>query len=543
MSLSNQNATWQKRAEAAEKTVAVLKTKVIELYNSGAQSVIHRQLDKARQREDENRRKRELMEVRNQELKKYSETLEDQVASRTEAIKTILNHVMFGFLVVDRQLTIDEEYTQSCHELFGQQELAARNLMEVLGLNKREREHYLLCVDQVFEDLLPSSVSLGQFPQRFEVNGRILLVEGSVIRKEGVVNRILYTVSDTSKLEAAQKEALANRVLVGVLRRKEAFHEFMCEVKEQIGQCRVTVAQDQFATRRTLHTLKGNAASWELYDIAVIIHSIEDEPTITSSMINAVEDQFRSFVNHNGTVFGFSYDSLHELYYEVSNTQLTRLKTIISDLQGFQADMLQRWTADVLQKPAAVLLGPLEEFAEKLSERLGKPVEFKVKGLDTLVDVDSMRGVLQSVLHLVRNSVDHGIEEDRESTGKPAVGQVEFTLQRTDTHYVVSVADDGRGIDFEKLKKKALQLGLKTVQEIAELTPQEELDLVFLDGLSSADTTTDISGRGVGMSSILSAVRRANGRFYMTSTFGVGSTMRLEIPVPEVLRKPLKEAA
>ncbi len=534
---------WQKRAQAAEKTVSILKAKVIELYNSGAQSVIHRQLEKARAREDENRRKRELMEVRNDELKKYSETLEQQVESRTEAIKTILNHVIFGFLVVDRNLVISDEYTKSCHDLFGQEKLGGLNVMKILKLSKRQAEHYLLCIDQVFEDILPSSVTLSQIPQRFEVNGRILKAEGSVIRKNGKVDRILYTINDISELESAQKEALNNRILVGVLRRKEAFHEYMCETKEQIRQCLHTVQEDQPATRRVLHTLKGNSASWELYEIAERIHLVEDESVITKSHIIEIEAQFRNFINAHSSIIGFAYDSLHELNFEVSSTQLTRLKTIISDLQGFQAAMLQNWTADVLQKPASLLMGPLEEFVEKLAERLGKAVEFKTKGLETLVDVDTMRGVLQSVLHLIRNAVDHGIEDDHNRGSKPAVGHVEFSIERTEELYVVTVRDDGHGIDVEKLKAKALQLGLKTKEELDQLSPQEQLHLVFLDGLSSADTTTEISGRGVGMSSILSAVRRVNGNFYIESKFAVGSTMRLEIPIPETLRVPAKEAA
>jgi two-component system chemotaxis sensor kinase CheA len=197
----------------------------------------------------------------------------------------------------------------------------------------------------------------------------------------------------------------------------------------------------------------------------------------------------------------------------------------------------------VLQKPATLLLGPIEEFVAKLSHRLGKDIKFVAKGLDTLVDVDTMRGVLQSVMHLVRNSIDHGIEDQSLRGNKNPSGLIEFTIDRNESHYRVTVKDDGRGIDVDKLKKKAVALGLKTQKDIESMTRQEQLDLVFLDGLSSADTTTEISGRGVGMSSILAAVRRVNGRFHIESRFGEGSTMRLEVPVPETLRVPIKDVA
>jgi two-component system chemotaxis sensor kinase CheA len=544
MSQPKDTAAWQKRAEAAEKTVTILKSKVIELYNAGAQSVIHRQMEKAKQRDEENRRKREIMEVRNQELKKYSENLEQQVEARTETIKTILNHVTFGFLVVDRNLVINDEYTKSCQTLFGQTKLGGLTIIQALKMSKRAAEHYALCMDQVFEDIMPSSVTLSQVPERFEINGRILRCEASVIRKNGNVDRILYTISDISQLEAAQREAQTNRILVGILRRKEGFQEYMTEVKDQLKEAREqTQSKKQEAVRRILHTLKGNAASWGLTDIAAQVHAIEDEPLITSQHIQNVEDGFRSFIDTHAQIIGFEYAGLHELNFEVSSSQFDRLKTIISDLPGNQASQLQNWTAVVLQKPASLLLGPIDEFVAKLSYRLGKEVKFVSKGLDTLVDVDSMRGVLQSIMHLIRNSIDHGIEEQNQRGKKNATGLIEFAIDRKDNFYTVTVKDDGRGIDIEKLKKKAVTLGLKTQKEIDSMNRQEQLDLVFLDGLSSADTTTEISGRGVGMSSILAAVRRVNGRFHIESRPGEGSTMRLEIPVPETLRMPIKDVA
>ncbi|WP_141732774.1 ATP-binding protein [Oligoflexus tunisiensis] len=535
---------WQKKAEAAEKTVNILKHKVIELYNAGAQSVIHRQMEKARQRDEENRRKREIMEVRNQELKKYSETLEQQVESRTETIKTILNHVTFGFLVVDRNMVIHDEYTRSCQTLFGQTKLGGLTIVQALKMNKRAAEHYGLCMDQVFEDIMPSTVTLSQMPERFEINGRILRCEPSIIRKNGKVDRILYTISDISQLEAAQREAQTNRILVGILRRREGFQEYMTEVKEQIHQALgLAQAKNQETVRRILHTIKGNAASWGLVDIASVVHGIEDEHTITKAHVQQVEEAFRSFINTHAQIIGFEYEGLHEVNFEVSSTQIERLKTLISDLPGNQASRLQTWTAVVLQKPASLLLGPTEEFVAKLSHRLGKDVRFVTKGLDTLVDVDTMRGVLQGVMHLIRNSIDHGIEEEGMRGSKNATGRIEFTIDCKDNHYQVIVKDDGRGIDVGKLKKKAVALGLKTQQEIDRMSPQEQLELIFLDGLSSADTTTEISGRGVGMSSILAAVRRVHGRFHIESRFGEGSTMRLEVPVPESLRVPLKDVA
>lgn len=127
------------QAEAAERTVEVLKRKVIELYNGGGSS-LQKQLESARRREEENRRKREIVELRAKELKRYSETLEVEVARRTEAIKTILDNVTFGFLVVNRDLVVQPSFTRSCHRFFGTETVSGEPLCDLLGLTGRARQ-------------------------------------------------------------------------------------------------------------------------------------------------------------------------------------------------------------------------------------------------------------------------------------------------------------------------------------------------------------------------------------------------------------------
>lgn len=198
---------YRRRAEAAEKTVAVLKRKVVELYN-GDQSMIHRQLEATKRREDENRRKRELAELKSKELARYNEILESEVKRRTDAIKTILDNVTFGFLVVGRDLIVRPEVTRSCGMLFETTDVQERYLADLLRLCGRDREQFHLSCDQVFEDILPEEVSLAQLRQKFpQPSGKIIKAEGSVIRDEHhEVKAMLFTISDITALESATRE-------------------------------------------------------------------------------------------------------------------------------------------------------------------------------------------------------------------------------------------------------------------------------------------------------------------------------------------------
>lgn len=542
--LSNSAIDWQKKAVAAEKTNIILKAKVIDLYNHGAQSVIHKQLESAKRRDEQNRRRSELMEVRNNELKRYSETLEAEVAARTEAMKTVLDNVKFGFLVVDHLMVVQEEYTLMCEELFGAQRLGGKSFLDLIHLQGREREHYQLGMDQVFEDLLPTEISLGQMPQRFEMGKRVLLVQGSAIRKKGQVIAVLFTVSDTTALEEAQREAATNKILVGILRQKDAFQDYIGEVKEQIRMSRSLVgAADTKVLKRLLHTLKGNAGSWGLKDIAHLIHETEEHGVITAAHIDAVEASFKSFLDLHASVIGIVYERSNEEAFAISGSQIAALKGIISHLKTQDGGDLRAWTAQILQKPASSMLGPIEEFVSKLGDRLSKKVKFELKGEDTLVDTESMRGVMQNLIHLLRNAVDHGIETPEERGSKSEQGTLSVHIGQDKEYYILDVKDDGRGIDCAKLVKKALARQLLTREEAQSLSRQKQLELIFLDGLSSADETTDISGRGVGMSAMADAVRQVGGRIEIHSEAGQGTHMRIRVPLPEVLRLRMSAAA
>lgn len=521
------------RAEAAEKTVEVLKRKVIDLYNGG-QSAIQRQLEATKRREEANRRKRELAEVRATELVKYSQTLEAEVARRTEAIKTILDNVTFGFLIVERNLTILPESTRSCARLFETEQIEGQRLCDLLAMSPRVREEFLLAADQVFEDILPSEVSLGQLRQKFpRPSGRILRAEGSVIRgPSGDVRALLFTISDITDLEDATREITVNRTLISILKQKDAFQSFLAETKEQLAAAE---AGDQALARRVVHTIKGNAASYGLTSIVDVCHEIEEHGHVSHADLGAIASSLRGFLEDHRGVLEIDFDRIREQPLEITAEQMSNLRRIIAETNGSASAKLRGWTAHVLRKPAAHMIGPIEDFTAKLAERLGKDVELELAGADATVDSETMRPVLLSLSHLVRNAVDHGIEPPDRRGSKPARGKVRIELATTSDAYVVMVEDDGRGIDLATLRKRAIELALAKPEHI-ERMGNGGLDLVFVDGLSTAAVTTNISGRGMGMSAVRAAVEAAQGRVAISSSEGRGTSFTLTIPKREIER-------
>jgi two-component system, chemotaxis family, sensor kinase CheA len=168
-----------------------------------------------------------------------------------------------------------------------------------------------------------------------------------------------------------------------------------------------------------------------------------------------------------------------------------------------------------------------------ISRQLDKKVTFVTRGETTEVDKTVVDLLFEPLLHLVRNALDHGIETPdlRRSAGKSEVANITMQASRIGDRLVVEVVDDGRGIDPTIVKRKARERGLLTIDELAALSDQQAIDLIFSAGFSTAAKISDISGRGVGMDVVRTTVERVGGRVSITSHLGTGTTARLELPL------------
>jgi two-component system chemotaxis sensor kinase CheA len=148
-----------------------------------------------------------------------------------------------------------------------------------------------------------------------------------------------------------------------------------------------------------------------------------------------------------------------------------------------------------------------------LARKANKEINLVIHGEDTELDRTVIEKISDPLIHLIRNSVDHGIEpsKDRVAIGKPNTGTITLTARHEQGHIVIMVEDDGKGIDVEAVKAKAVSRGLITQAEANMLSKDETIDLIFASGLSTAKTVTDISGRGVGMDIVRKNIEQLNG--------------------------------
>ncbi len=186
--------------------------------------------------------------------------------------------------------------------------------------------------------------------------------------------------------------------------------------------------------------------------------------------------------------------------------------------------------------PAALLLDPLQRAVRDACRRTGKEAACELAGGDVRIDRRVLEQLKHPLLHLVRNAVDHGIEPPpvREAIGKPVRGTVAVTVEQRGGDLALTVRDDGRGIDGERVRERAVELGLHSAEAAAALDERELLELLFQPGFSTAREVTEMSGRGVGLDVVRDALLRMQGRVELSSTLGRGTTCTLAVPLTVV---------
>ncbi len=225
-----------------------------------------------------------------------------------------------------------------------------------------------------------------------------------------------------------------------------------------------------------------------------------------------------------------------------SQEKLRELSLQVNELQrGLARDALQlsHLTQDlgegvmkVRMLPVATVFDALPRLVRDLARERNKEVELKLEGAETELDRKVLEQVKDPLMHLLRNSVDHGIEPpaDRVKAGKPRHGTITVRTFQKGNNIVIQVADDGGGIDRAKVKQAALKNALMRADELPALSDDETLRLIFAPGLSTSSTITDISGRGVGMDVVQRNVQALQGQVDVESTVGKGTTITLTLP-------------
>lgn len=220
---------------------------------------------------------------------------------------------------------------------------------------------------------------------------------------------------------------------------------------------------------------------------------------------------------------------LEEIGKQFHNSELTET---VEQIDRITAD-LQNVVMKVRMVPIEQVFNRFPRMVRDLSKELGKEITLVIEGKETELDRTVIDEIGDPLVHLIRNSIDHGIEEpaERLRLGKPSAGRISLKAYQDGNNVVIEVEDDGRGLPFEKIKNKALQQGLITAAEAAKMEERELVNLIFHAGFSTADKISDISGRGVGLDVVRNKIEYLGGNIEVETVAGKGTTFSVRLPL------------
>lgn len=287
------------------------------------------------------------------------------------------------------------------------------------------------------------------------------------------------------------------------------------------------------------------AFEWVEDESIISFQNLEENKTQDHVVIDTIEASTLS--KHQDLSIRVNIDKVDELINIVGELVITQLmlKQLSQDLDLSQAEEFSKTLAQLQNNcrklqdnamsirmlPISNVFNRFPRMVHDLSSSTGKAVELKMNGETTELDKTILEKIVDPLVHLVRNALDHGIEapNERRQSGKPEVGTLQLNAYHRGSNIIIEISDDGRGLDQEKIRKKALDK--KLIDDAQHLTIEEQHALIFTPGFSTADKVTDISGRGVGMDVVRKNIESLGGKVSIKSSMGKGTTFIISLPL------------
>ena len=304
---------------------------------------------------------------------------------------------------------------------------------------------------------------------------------------------------------------------------------------------------------RNIHTIKGNARMHSMTNLSGLIHKVESnlsnlsnskqlDSKVFESIIKEIEKIHKEFEYYKKIakeVFSISTSKApteESIFTRVYYKTVTNLKESITQYLGEPTEKnlekLKSAQKNLTKTPFLTHLSSFNQMVEEISKSLKKKVNYSFEGDEGFVDDKTFNLLNDSIIHILRNSIDHGIEEDRKDKKNEA--SLKVSLKKSGDFFTISIKDDGQGIDGHKISSIAVDKKLKTLKEVSEMTEEEKVNLIFLPGFSSSHTITDLSGRGIGMDVVKTNIQKLGGNVKVKTIKNKGTEFLLNIPKEKV---------
>ncbi|MDG5816791.1 ATP-binding protein [Chitinispirillales bacterium ANBcel5] len=527
-------------------------------------------------------------EIMRSTIKKYTDHLQDLIDEKMQQVNDILNNIDQGLFTINLDGTVNKEYSARANEILKVEDISSHSVNELLRLDSKENDSFkkwlalvkkrhnvnkwkkLVRLAPVHElELVASEQSEQEY---------VSISYQKIYDKEGKLSKIMILAMDETekhlreiqmKKERAAHENEVKMILSITNTSPDEIAEFMEDTTTRLEKSKemiqkhlnssikerkdypsaipyVITDEDINKLYRNLHTIKGNGGTYGFDMLSEYAHVAEsmleqlrapaeirksDILLNLMEMVKNIEVQIEEVHKKIRMIFGKDdqftikvpvsrVDSINEICESISQEKVPKnVKALIYECERLS------W------KPLKELVRKYQKICQKTARKTHKNVEFTVKDERMIYSSDELNDIDDILIHLFRNCVDHGIEnpEVREELGK-GKGKIQLIYNVKKEIREITVSDDGKGIDTEKLVETCVQKGIVKNDDVKNYSENECLNLIFKPGVSTSEKISDISGRGMGMDIVYEKVKSLDGEITITSAIGKGTTFYIKIP-------------
>ena len=527
-------------------------------------------------------------------IKRYTDHLQELIDEKMQQVNDILNNIDQGLFTINLDGTVNPEYSARANEILKVDNIADRKLHEILRLEGKQQEAFKTWLDLVRErhttQRWKKLVKLApvlelELIDKGKVNEKefVSVSYQKIFDKKGNLAKIMVLAMDETEkrmkdlqmAEERQKHENEVKTILGIANTPpDEISEFMEDTAARLHELHLktdecfdgvkqqreqypngpdyNISKEQIdELYRNMHTIKGNAGSYGFELLSYYAHQSENmleelkEPIKmrrTDSLqairmyLGKMDEAITDIHQKIKLVFGND----EEISIRIPEYRVKKIQQLCSEYNQDRHPQLQTLIDECMMlswKPLKTLARKYQKLVLKAARKLHKQVDFVIENEQMLFAPDELVDVDDVLIHIARNAVDHGIEspEIRDELGKGS-GKIRLEYTRENGIRCIRIADDGRGIDTEKLVQTCLKEGILTSQEVMSLSEDEKRMLIFRSGVSTTETVTDISGRGMGMNIVQEKITRLSGSISIQSVLGKGTTFIITIPEKKSLK-------